>query len=160
MSEIKETGCCPIFDPIPWDGKINEWENKIFIKDKVFTIFYMPINFGNVFNRFNKKIKNTEGAFTDNICLSDHTSKWNMDVFLSVNKEIKDAENIIFTGKYISKVYEGDYKNMKSWIEDFNKYTSTQNLKIEKMYYWYTTCPSCSKAYGKNYTVIFGKIIQ
>lgn len=27
--------CCPKFDPKPWDGKIMEWKNKKFVKDKV-----------------------------------------------------------------------------------------------------------------------------
>ena len=35
--------CCPEFDPIPWDDKFFEWENKKFIKDSVLTIFYMPM---------------------------------------------------------------------------------------------------------------------
>lgn len=38
-----KTICCPEFDPIPWDGKVFEWKNKKFIKDSVFTIFYMPM---------------------------------------------------------------------------------------------------------------------
>ena len=45
--------CCPEFDPIPWDDKIFNWENKRFIKDKVETrliaslLFYrrLPQNF-------------------------------------------------------------------------------------------------------------------
>ena len=43
--------CCPKFDPAPWDGKILEWDNKRFIKGKVFTLFYMPINFGKVITK-------------------------------------------------------------------------------------------------------------
>ncbi len=33
---------CPVFDPAPWDEKLFEWEKKTFIKDRVFSLFYMP----------------------------------------------------------------------------------------------------------------------
>jgi hypothetical protein len=39
--------CCPEFDPTPWDGKLFEWNEKKFIKEKV-SIFHMPLNFGGV----------------------------------------------------------------------------------------------------------------
>ncbi len=47
--------CCPDFDPEPWDGKVFEWKDKKFIKDGVFTLFYMPANFGGVMKRLDKK---------------------------------------------------------------------------------------------------------
>ena len=43
--ENKEFDCCPPFDPKDWDNKTFEWKDKKFIKDKVFSIFYMPLNF-------------------------------------------------------------------------------------------------------------------
>ena len=46
-----EQECCPRFDPIPWEDKIFEWDKKRFIKDHVFTFFYMPVNFGPVIRR-------------------------------------------------------------------------------------------------------------
>jgi hypothetical protein len=49
--------CCPEFDPIPWDGKVFEWKDKKFIKDSVFTIFYMPVNFGGVMRKLDKKVR-------------------------------------------------------------------------------------------------------
>jgi len=29
---------------------------------------------------------------------------------------------------------------------------------LDKLYFGYTTCPSCAKAYGKNYVVLFAKV--
>ena len=80
--------CCPEFDPIPWDDKSFNWENKKFIKDKVFTLFYMPMNFGQVMKRLDRIVSAAEAAMPDCLCLSDHTSKWNMDLFLAVDKEV------------------------------------------------------------------------
>ncbi|TAJ11847.1 hypothetical protein DMA11_15275 [Marinilabiliaceae bacterium JC017] len=155
---ICETGCCPRFDPTPWDEKAFEWKNKTFIKDKVTTLFYMPLNFGQVMKRFDRKLKKAGATIPDYLCLSDHTSKWNMDVYLAVDKEIPDAENTTISGKFISKVYEGPYKDTGKWSKDFEDYARSQNQKIRKWYMWYTTCPKCAKVYGKNYVTIIGEV--
>ncbi|MFA5009467.1 MAG: hydrolase [Candidatus Paceibacterota bacterium] len=150
--------CCPRFNPAPWDNKIIEWDNKKFIKGKVFTLFFMPINFGQVITNLITKAEKAGTKTPDNLCLSDHTSKWNMDIYLSVEKEVSDAENISLSGKFFSKVYEGDFKETGEWCKDFENSAKNKELEIEKYYMWYTTCPKCAKKYGKNYTVIIGKI--
>jgi hypothetical protein len=157
MSDQNEE-CCPKFDPAPWDGKVLEWENKKFIKGKVFTLFFMPVNFGSVIVKLMAKVKDAGAGTPENLCLSDHTSKWNMDLYLAVDKEIPGAENVALSGRFFSKVYEGDFKETGKWCRDFENIAKERGMKIEKWYMWYTTCPKCAKKYGKNYTVIVGKI--
>ncbi len=76
MSNQNITECCPKFNPEPWDNKILDWDNKKFVKDKVFTLFYMPINFGSVIKKLDAKVREAGAKFEDNMGLSDHTSKW------------------------------------------------------------------------------------
>jgi hypothetical protein len=154
----KNQECCPRFDPTPWDGKILEWKDKKFIKDKVFTLFYMPIGFGKVMKRLDEKIKKAGAQMPSNLCLSDHTSNWNMDVYAAVDKDVPDAENVTLSGKFLSKVYEGDFKETNIWCKDFAKYAKEKGYKIKKWYMSYTTCPACAKKYGKNYVVIIGQV--
>jgi len=150
--------CCPEFDPIPWDDKTMVWENKKFIKDKVFTLFYMPVNFGQVMKRLDEKLTKAGATIPDYLGLSDHTSKWNMDIYLAVDKEIPDAENVTLSGKFYSKVYEGSFQETGKWMKDFESITKSKNLAIKKEYMWYTTCPKCAKKYGKNYVVVVGQV--
>lgn len=152
------TGCCPKFDPAPWDDKILQWDKKRFVKDKVFTIFYMPMNFGKVITRLFGKVQASNAQVPDGLCLSDHTSKWNMDIYLAVDKEVANAENVTISGKFFSKVYEGNFKETGNWCKDFSERAKAKNMTIGKMYMWYTTCPKCAKHYGKNYVVIVGEI--
>lgn len=150
--------CCPPFEPAPWQDKTIEWNDKKFIKDHVCTFFYIPISVGKVMKRLDKKVKDAGATVTDWLCLSDHTSHWNMDVYLAVDKEIPNAENVLLNGKYYSKVYEGAFKDTGNWMKDFNKDVQSKGLKTGKMYMWYTTCPKCAKKYGKNYVVIIAEI--
>ncbi len=154
---MEKDTCCPEFDPTSWDEKVFEWKDKRFVKDKVFTFFYMPVNFGRVMKSLDKKVRDAGAVMPDFLCMSDHTSKWNMDVYLAVDKEIPSAENATISGEFLSKVYEGPFKNTGKWCEDFEGLAAGRNLKIDKWYMWYTTCPKCAKKYGKNYVVIIGK---
>jgi hypothetical protein len=150
--------CCPKFNPEQWDDKVFEWKDKKFIKDKVFTLFYMPINFGSVMTRMMKKVEKAGAKVSDWLSLSDHTTKWNMDLYLAVDKDVPDAENMTISGKFFSKVYEGSFKDTGKWCKDFGNIVKTKGLYVKKMYMWYTTCPKCAKKYGKNYVVIVGQI--
>jgi hypothetical protein len=154
-----EEVCCPKFNPEPWDEKVLDWRDKKFIKDKVFTLFYMPMNFGGVITRLMKKIEKAGAKTLDNLSLSDHTSMWNMDLYLAVDREIPGVENVALTGKFLSKVYEGDFKETGEWGEDFKKFAVGKGFKIKKWYMWYTTCPKCAKKYGKNYVVTIAEVI-
>jgi hypothetical protein len=150
--------CCPEFDPLPWDDKTVVWENKKFIKDKVFTLFYMPVNFGRVMKRLDEKLTKAGAAMPDNLGLSDHTSKWNMNIYLAVDKPVPDTVNTTLSGKFYSKVYEGSYQETGKWMKDFENTTKNKGLSIKKEYMWYTTCPKCAKKYGKNYVVVIGQV--
>lgn len=150
--------CCPKFDPQKWDNKTFTWENKKFIKDKVFTFFYIPIGFGSVITKLDKKIHQSGATFQEGLLLSDHPSKWRMDVYMAVDKEVPGLNNTTLSGKFLSRVYEGDFKDTGKWCKDFEDHVKTKNLKIRKWFMWYTTCPKCAKKYGKNYVAIVGKI--
>ncbi len=153
----KEEVCCPRFDPEPWDGKAFEWHDKKFIRGKVFTLGFIPMNFGSVITKLNKTVDDAGGKIPNNMALSDHTSKWNMDIYLAVDKEIPGAENVTLSGKFLSKAYEGDFKETGKWTEDFKKFAKEKNFDIKKWLMWYTTCPKCAKKYGKNYVVIMAQ---
>ena len=150
--------CCPEFNPDLWDEKNLEWNNKKFIKGSVRTLFYMPLNFGTVMRKMFRKADNQQANVPDWMCLSDHTSKWNMNLYLAVDKEIPDADNTSLSGKFVTKVFEGHYKETGKWEKDFDDWSKNKGYNKVKNYIWYTTCPKCAKKYGKNYVVYLGKV--
>lgn len=153
--------CCPSFEPeiYKWDDKIIEWENKLFIKDKVRTFFYIPINFSKVMLKISNKLKEAKIESPEYLCLSEHTSKWNMDIFVATDKELPNTQNVHLSGKFYCKVYEGQFKDMNNWMKNFNSIAKQKGYNISRSFYYYTTCPECAKKYGKNYVVIIGKIV-
>jgi hypothetical protein len=57
QNEISETGCCPRFNPEAWDEKEITWTDKLFVKDKVRSVFHIPLNFGQVMIKNMEKIQ-------------------------------------------------------------------------------------------------------
>ena len=149
--------CCPKFEPAPWDGQTTEWKDRHFVKDKVFCLFHMPINFGSVITKLMGKIEKSGAKSPDNMALSDHTSMFNMDLYVSTNKTVEGAENVDISGTFYSKVYEGPFQDTGKWIKEFSEELKTKNISMKKMYMWYTTCPKCAKKYGKNYVVLLAQ---
>jgi hypothetical protein len=155
---LTETGCCPRFDPAPWTDKLLEWDSKTFVKASVSTLFYMPLNFGKVIARLMKETEAHQAASPDYFCLSDHTSRWSMDIYLAVKKEVPSLNNAVLSGKFFSRVYEGSFRDSGKWMKDFQEESSHRGHNLKKTYMWYTTCPKCAKVYGKNYVVAIGEL--
>ena len=51
LNEQGETGCCPRFNPEPWEEKEVTWQDKLFVKDQVRSFLHIPLNFGKVMVR-------------------------------------------------------------------------------------------------------------
>ncbi|MDR1693648.1 MAG: hypothetical protein LBR70_00435 [Lactobacillaceae bacterium] len=159
MSENKEFKCCPEFTPEIWNEKFHKWKNKRFVKDKVLTFFYIPLNFGSVMTRLFNKIKKSNVDTPEYLCLSDHTSKWSMDIYVAVDGNVEKAENVVISGDFLSKVYDGPYGDTAKWMKDFENYAKGKNVKIKKIYMWYVYCPNCAKEYGHNYCTVIAEVL-
>lgn len=150
--------CCPEFDPAPWQDKEFTWENKPFIQEKLFTLYYMPLGFGRVMKRLDKQITKAGAIVPDNLCLADHVSPWNMNLFLAVDKEVPGANNTTISGRFFSRFYEGPYRDTGKWMKDFEAVMKTRGMNSQKVFMWYTTCPKCAKKWGKNYVGILAQM--
>lgn len=60
LYDKSETGCCPRFDPGPWNEKEITWKDKLFLKDRVRSFFHIPLNFGQMVVKNMEKIENAD----------------------------------------------------------------------------------------------------
>jgi effector-binding domain-containing protein len=144
-----ETGCCPRFEPGPWDKKEVTFNDKLFIKDHVTSFFHIPLNMNKVMVRNMDMIP---------MVLSDENSLWGADIYIAVSKDVQGAEMIKMSGTFLSDVFEGPYKNIRQWISQMTGYVREKGKVMKKLYFFYTTCPACAKYYGKNYVVLLAQI--
>ncbi len=158
MSTRNPDECCPRFDPEPWEEKTLTWENKRFLKDRVTSFLHIPLNFGAVMERNVEKIEAIGASPEAMIVLSDENSLWGADVYIEVTRDIPDANITTISGTFLSRVFEGPYRNMRKWMDEMKRFVATKGKTCRKMYFFYTTCPKCSKKYGKNYVVILAEV--
>jgi len=158
MTDQKE--CCPKFNPEPWDEKTITWNDKPFIKDTVTCFMHVPINMGAVIKRMYSKIQGTAAEIEpkDFMILSHDISNWKSDQYIAVAEEVGGAENVKLSGTYLTKVFEGPYKEARNWCAEMEKYVKSQGKEIKNLYFYYTTCPKCAKKWGKNYVVAIAQI--
>jgi hypothetical protein len=158
LYEQSETGCCPRFDPGPWDAKEISLKDKLFLKDHVRSILHIPLNFDKVMVKDMELIKEAGALSPQPLMLSDENSLWGSDVYIAVSKEIPGAKIEKISGTFLTKVFEGPYKNAGKWAKEMKEYVSSKGKELKKMYFFYTTCPKCAEFYGKNYTVVLAQV--
>ena len=155
---IKSTGCCEPFNPEPWQEKEITWKDKVFTKDHVVSFFHIPLNFGQKVVKNMKLIEKANAKTPYQLMLTDEKSLWGCDIYIDVAKDVPGAQMATLSGTFLTKVFEGPYKNAGQWAKEMNNYVENKGQKIKKLYFSYTTCPKCAKAYGKNYVVLFAQI--
>jgi len=158
LYEQSETGCCPRFSPQPWDEKEITFKAKLFIKAHVKSFLHIPLNFGKVMVKNIERIQKADALAPEPLLLSDESSLWGADVYIAVSKNVPGAEMARISGTFLTKVFEGPYKNAGKWAKEMKDYVKAKAREIKKMYFFYTTCPKCAEFYGKNYTVILAQI--
>ena len=158
MNMEDSTQCCPRFEPEPWDDKIVTWEKKLFLRDRVVSFLHIPLNFGAVMKRSMTSIEAAGATPDEVVVLSDENSLWGADVYIAIAKDIPGARTTTLSGTFLTKVFEGPYRNMRNWVEDMKSFAKSKGKVLQKLYFFYTTCPKCSKKYGKNYVVILAQL--
>ena len=151
---INTTGCCAKFNPAGWDDQELHFKDKPFVRATTKSALHIPINMGRVFTRVNEHIMAAGGYDNDNmIVLSRDLSPWSAEHLFSMDHPVSDEEQVTLTGDFITKVFEGPYREAKDWHEEMLALAKERGGTSEEVYFFYTTCPKCAKAYGKNYIV-------
>lgn len=155
---VKSTGCCDPFNPEPWQDKEITWNDKIFVKDHITSFLHMPLNMGKKIVKNMALIEQANAKASQQLMLTDEQSLWGADIYIDVSKEVPGTETAKLTGTFLTKVFEGPYQNVGKWATEMQQYVASKGKQLKKMYFSYTTCPKCAKAYGKNYVVLFAQI--
>lgn len=150
-----ETGCCAVPNVKDWDEKEVELKGKRFIRMHTRSILFMPLNMSKVMTDL-QKLADDAGATMppkEVMILSRDLSPWKAEQLYAVSKEVKGADNVTLSGTFLTKVFEGPYKNAESWYNSLQEFVKSRGKTVDKTYFFYTTCPKCAKHYGKNYVI-------
>ena len=150
--------CCPRFNPEPWDGKTITWQGKRFMRDRVTSLFHIPLNYGAVMTRMDTALRAAGAKLEAPVMLTDENSLWGSDVYVEAGKDVPGAAMATISGTFMSKVFEGPFSQVGRWVVEMKAWLGSEGKRFSKLYFYYTTCPKCAKKYGKNYVVLLARI--
>lgn len=155
-----EITCCNLIDPLDWDQKHLTFQDKLFVHVRTRSILHMPINMNSVMQKTMQRIEEYGAAIEDEnfVMLTDDTSGWYSDHYIAVAEEVPGLEHERLSGEYITKVFEGPYRDAGKWYSQLIDYVFSLGYEPLKTYFFYTACPKCAKKFGKNYVVGFEQI--
>ena len=153
------TNCCPRFKPQGWDEQELHFKDKLFVKAKTRSVFHIPLNMKSMYYQTMSAIEKADALREDDLIILSHDpSAWRGEHYFSVSREVPGQEMVHLTGDYLTKVFEGPYKNAPKWEKEMAAFVKEEGKNMKKLYFFYTTCPKCAKYYGENYVVAVAEL--
>lgn len=154
----RETGCCSRLDRAHWDEHEFVFERRPFVKDHIRAFMHVPLNMGSVMAREHAAVQKAEAYPEDPFWLVDELSPWGSDAYLATDRDVPGVEMVHLSGTFLTKVFEGSYREIGKWMEGMNSYVASKGHTAKKLYFFYATCPKCAKQLGKNEVVLFAQV--
>lgn len=161
-TDVNETGCCGVPNIDEWDDTVVTFENKPFIRLYTKSFLFMPLNMGRVMTRLQQAAEQAGATMPPQqaMTLSRDISPWKAEQLYAVSEPVDGADNLALDGTYLSKVFEGPYRDAKKWYDTMQAMAKSKGKTVVKTYFFYTTCPNCAKHYGHNYTIVLADITE
>ena len=155
--------CCPEFEVSKWDKKREIWENRLFIKETMPTLFHMPFppTIGKKITKMYGQVEKAGAHLpdkADTLILFRDPSAFRSEIYYSVSKKVADSQNAELSGTFVSRVFDGKYNEVPKFIKEMDKYLKENGESAGDYYIHYAYCPLCAKKYGHNYVTLFAKI--
>lgn len=153
---MTEKNCCDLIDPKDWDEKEIVWENKKFVTDQVKCFMSIPVDMKQKMQHNMNLIKAADAKPGKFLMLTDG-SKFKMDIYIDVTKDVPDAKMTEISGSFLTKVFDGPFTDIGKWKKAMQQYVLDQEKELKKLYVFFTACPKCAEKYGHNYVVLFAQ---
>lgn len=153
-----QTGCCAPVDPAHWEGRELVWRDKPFLKDHIRAFLHVPLNFGTVMARDQAAIEVAAAYPQEPFWLTDEVSPWGSDIYVAVDGDVPNAHIERLSGTFVTRAFDGPYRDVGRWIAEMEAFVTSRGQRIQKLYFFYATCPKCAKALGKNQVVLFAQV--
>lgn len=151
---VNTTGCCPRFNPDGWDGQELHFRDKLFVRATTHSLAHVPVDMGRVFSRVQQHIDAAAAMKNDRfLVLSHEDSAWKATHYFAVDKDVPGEETTTLSGDFITRVFEGPYSETSRWAGELEQAVRDRGKVAGDLYFFFTTCPKCAEAYGRNYVV-------
>lgn len=159
FNKLEPGYCCPAFDPAAWDKLELHFKDKQFVHATTRSLFHIPLNIAKVFARTWGAVAAAGAGDPEFIVLSNDCSPWRGQHYFAVTKEVPGLDNVTLTGNFITRVFEGRYRDARLWVNEMREDIALMGRTMGRLFFYYTSCPKCAEKRGKNYVVGVGEVI-
>jgi hypothetical protein len=154
--------CCPKFVPEKWDEKTLNWENKLFIRESIPTLFHIPLP-----SMIGKKVakmynlvmaSKADPSKQEFLLMFRDPSPFKSELYMSVTRPVEGAENTSLSGEFETRVFDGPFNAVPKFIREMQPYLAGKAKKAKDCFVHYAYCPKCAKKYNHNYMVLFAEV--
>jgi hypothetical protein len=148
---VNTTGCCAKFNPAGWDDQEMHFDRKQFVRATTRSIAHVPLNMGRVFSRVQTHIAGAgAGDPSQMLVLSRDPSAFAGEHLFAVTRDVPDEEMTTLSGDFLTQTFEGPFSEVQTWYDVMKAKAHAKGRTPGEVWFFYTTCPKCAKAYGQN----------
>lgn len=150
-ASVNTTGCCARFKPEGWDEQLLHFDGKAFVRATTRSLAHIPLNMGSVFSRVQAHIEDAGAEdVSQRLVMSRDPSTFAGEHLFAVTRDVPDEEMTRLSGDFLTKCFEGPYSGVRDWYGEMQRTARRKGHEPGDVWFFYTTCPKCAKAYGKN----------
>ncbi len=154
--------CCPKFVPEKWDEKTLNWENKLFIRESIPTLFHIPLPsmIGKKVTKMYNLVMASKADLPQQefLLMFRDPSPFKSELYMSVTKPVEGAENTSLSGQFETRVFDGPYNAVPKFIREMQPYLAEKAKKDKDYFVHYAYCSKCAKKYNHNYMILFAEV--
>lgn len=151
---VNTTGCCARFNPAGWDGAHLHFEGKPFVRATTRSLARVPLDMGKVFTRVQANIARAGAQDPHQVLvLSRDKSAFHGEHLFAVTRPVPGEDMSTLSGEFTTRVFNGPYRMARDWKHTLTEDAKAQGAPARAIWFFYTTCPKCARAYGENYVV-------
>jgi len=150
-ASVNTTGCCARFNPAGWDRQRLHFEDKRFVRATTRSMAHFPLNMGAVFGRVQAHVAAVGAKDKAQMFVMSHDlSAFTGEHMFAVQADVPGEDMVTLSGDYVTKTFDGPYGQVRNWHGAMQAAAREAGHEPGEVWFFYTTCPKCAKAYGQN----------
>jgi hypothetical protein len=134
------------------------WKDRPFVKTRVRSLLHVPLNLPAKIREVKALVERAGAEAPLGVVLIEERSAWSADLYIPASRPVPGAEMAWLSGTFITKVFEGAYRESPERAATMEAYIAGRGRRISRLFHGYTTCPSCARAYGASHIVLFAQV--
>ena len=150
-TSVNTTGCCAKFNPAGWDDQVLHFDKKPLCAGDHTVAGACALEHGKgVFAGTEPHFAGGAADPSQMLVLSRDPSAFAGEHLFAVTGDVPGEEMTTLSGDFLTQTFEGPFSQVRAWYDAMQAKAHAKGREPGEVWFFYTTCPNCAKAYGAN----------